>query len=352
MKRLILFIIAGILAGIGVSLVYDFYLSPDRLYFLKAAELSDEWAEKLRAESDEPCYVLAGGSEVRMCIDPDIIHKEHGVRLITAGGMAGFGLTCNVTHAFKYLKPGDTLIVSCRHFVFPENDITTGGLKFCWATMGTDMFRHGLIPFNLTHLSHIFRPNSDELSMYLTKRILKPDELFKYNSKTVQHPSGWCENFHIEKNLLMQYAVYTTNISRSFIIQQRAAQFFDKLNQICHKKNIRLLVFQNIEYSHSTTDRDIVTSALALTREGISVIKLDSLSNERDIQYMADRPNHLNSKGAQKYSNELGVALKNNRVWTEKELLQTLYKLGFDAQGNMRYSHKMWRYLYIENEWR
>lgn len=347
MKRLILFIIAGILAGIGVSLVYDFYLSPDRLYFLKAAELSDEWAEKLRAESDEPCYVLAGGSEIRMCIDPGIIHKEHGVRLITAGGMAGFGLTCNVTHAFKYLKPGDTLIVSCRYPVFPENDITTSGLKFCWATMGTDMFRHGLIPFNLTHLSHIFRPNSDELSMYLTKRLLKPDELFKYNSKTVQHPSGWCENFHIEPNLHFEYGSYKADLSSRFMLMPTMNNFIDRLKVECDKKDIKLVIYQNVSYTHSSDLNIFAAATMAFTRKGIPVIKADNFNIEHDISMFADRVNHLSTKGTQKYSKLLAEALKNKSFWTIADLEKRLWELGYDKDGKCLYSVKTWCQLYF-----
>ena len=104
LKRLLLYIIfAAVIGTYTLNRVYERYLRPDALLFGKALQISEQWNKELR-KSKEPCYVFAGGSEVRMNIEPQTMLEKQGVRAVNAGVRIGCGVRCNAQIALSFLR--------------------------------------------------------------------------------------------------------------------------------------------------------------------------------------------------------------------------------------------------------
>ena len=332
MKRLLLFIFIGLVAGVLFTLFYDGTLDPGANYFSRAAEKTDSWEAALRAESDKPCYVFAGGSEVRMCVDPHIMKDEYGVRVINAGGMAGYGIRCNAVLGVDYLRPGDTLLLAMRGTVLGEDDgMTTSGLKFCYRRLGWRMFDSGIITADAPKLKQIFVGRAEDLSMYIAKKLFRPDDVYKYDSNTKLHESGWCENFYREEYIHINYFHISNNAKAE--INAPLRDFLTQLKAVCEARGARLCIYMSPE---RLTPSCIVPSALSVyqyMKLGIPVLKDPTFGCEPDMQYISDRPNHLSPEGTRKYSRIYAEAIRNDAFWSFEELETLLSSYGYTAEG-------------------
>ena len=333
MKRLMLFILLGLIAGGLFTFFYDGTLDPGANYFSRAAEKTDSWEASLRAESDAPCYVFAGGSEVRMCVDPQIMKEEFGVRVINAGGMAGYGVRCNAALGVDYLRPGDTLMLALRSIVLGEDDgMTTSGLKFCYRRLGWRMFDSGLISADASKLKQIFVGRAGDLSMYIAKNLFRPDDVYKYDTNTKLHESGWCENFYREEFMHMNYFHISSNVKVE--INETLRNFLMQLKAACEAKGARLCIYMSPERLFTSC---VVPSALVAyqyMKLGIPVLKDPTFGCESDMQYISDRPNHLSPEGTRKYSRIYAEAIRNNAYWTVAELEALLSSYGYTLDGS------------------
>lgn len=332
MKRLILFIFIGLVAGVLFTLFYDGALDPGANYFARAAEKTDSWEAALRAESDEPCYVFAGGSEVRMCLDPQIMKDEYGVRVVNAGGMAGYGIRCNAVLGVHYLRPGDTLLLAMRGTKMDLVDgITTSGLKFCYRRLGMSMFDSGIIPADASTLKQIFVGRAGDLSMYIAKKLLRPDDVYKYDTNTKLHESGWCENFYREKYMHINY--FHLGHEAKAEINPPLRHFLLQLKGVCEAKGARLCIYMSPE---RLTPSCIVPSAMVAyqyMKLGIPVLKDPTFGCEAGMQYISDRPNHLSPEGTRKYSRIYADAIRNNAFWSFAELESLLRAYDYTPDG-------------------
>lgn len=333
MKRLILFIFIGLVAGVLFTLFYDGALDPGANYFDRAAEKTDSWEAALRAESDEPCYVFAGGSEVRMCLDPQIMKDEYGARVVNAGGMAGYGIRCNAVLGVHYLRPGDTLLLAMRGTKMDLADgITTSGLKFCYRRLGMSMFDSGIIPADASTLKQIFVGRAGDLSMYIAKKLLRPDDVYKYDTNTKLHESGWCENFYKHEYMHMNY--FTPGRDVKVVVNDALRNFLLQLKAACEAKGARLAIYMSPECMNTQCAIPASFIACEYMKLGIPVLRDSTFGCVHDMQYISDRPNHLSPEGTRKYSRIYAEALRrSNPFWTFEELEAQQHAYGYAADG-------------------
>lgn len=333
MKRLLLFIFLGLLAGLLFTQFYDCHLDPGANYFERAAQKSDAWHDALRRESSAPCFVFAGGSEVRMCLDPKLMKDEFGVRVINAGGMAGYGIRCNAALGVDYLRPGDCLILSIRSTRLKDDPgMTTSGLKFCWRRLGYRMFSSDLIPLSRDSISHIFRGRSGELSMHLAKKIFRPDDIYKYDTNTRLHESGWCENFHKEGRMHCQFFSPSPHLDLSF--DEPMLLFLQQLKAACNARGAQLAIYMAPEALHDSVRTLSAIIAYQFTAAGIPVLKDPSFGCTDNQNFLADRPNHLTPEGTRHFSRIFAASLASpSPFWSLPDLESFIRARGYSPSG-------------------
>lgn len=325
MKRLLLIIGTAAFLALACTQLYNRFLNPDLQFFLKVAGASDAWAEHIHA-ADRPVYVLAGGSEARSSVDPQILLDGFGIPLINAGEGAGYGLQANVAMAFRYLKPGDTMVLSMLSTSDINVPSTSGGIKIAFYLMGQDMFSCGLIKPGLQNLAGLLQPDCRSFAVWLTRYFAKNGRTYKYQEKTIVHPSGWMEIQHRDMAGYKPYYVkqtvqYLTASSPLFI-----AALHD-IKEACTARGIRLVITIPRACNLPDSQEQIIHDCLEYTQMGIPVIKDEYLGCLPDSDFFADTPVHLNAKGAREYTMMLGEALRDNRFWTRQELEDLLDNL-------------------------
>lgn len=332
MKRLIIAIIIGLIAGGLCSLLYDRHISPNDNYFAAATKKSDSWAEKLRAESQEPCYIFTGCSEVRMGIDPAIMLNEYGVRAINAGGQAGYGFACNTVLGLSYLQQGDHLMVSIRGTYLPEGGgIDPRGLKFCWRILGASMFDNNILHFNVKTFKEIILNNSGEISLFLVKALTTPNNIYKYDHDTVIHDSGWCEN-NIKAPLSGTAYAPAEKINVHF--RDDLKSLLLKLKEECRKRGAHMSLYLFTNFSNDTVKPYMILTAMSYMEAGLSVLKDETFGVEPDISCFADSPSHLSTKGTIKQSRRVAESISLNKYWTMEELEEELRRCGYNKDGS------------------
>ncbi len=326
MKKLLLFCFIGFLLGSLWVVYYDKHINLE--YWNTAANATDAWEKKLRNESDEPCYIFTGGSEVRMgSIYPKIMYDEFAVRAINAGANAGFGLAANISIALGYTKPGDHLIVAMRHLEYSEADLmTTGGKKFCFMRQGMNMFESPFLSFDLSMLKNLTFGEAGSCSMYIVNKLFFPERLNTWKNLITIHESGWCEHSYW-KEINMKPA---KTAAKDVKINDTTKTFLTTLKAECARRQISLKVFMN---AHYTTGEDIphqAMVALKLLEEGIPVLKDPSFGCDSDRSVFQETANHLSLKGATKYSRIFAQCIKESSYWSKEELISILKEHGIN----------------------
>lgn len=325
MKRLLLIIACAALLAETCIQLYNRFLNPDLQFFLKVAEASDTWAEHIHA-ADRPVYVLAGGSEARSSVDPQILLDEFGIPLINAGEGAGYGLLANVTMAFRYLKPGDTMVLSMLSTSDINVPSTSGGIKIAFYLMGQDMFSCGLIKPGLQNLAGLLQPDCRSFAVWLTRHFAKNGRTYKYQEKTIVHPSGWMEIQHRDMAGSKPYHVKKTIQHLSAKSPLFITALYD-IKEACTARGIRLAITIPRACNHPDLREQIIHDCLEYTKMGIPVIKDECLGCLPNSDFFADTPVHLNDKGAREYTMMMGEALRDKRFWTRQELEDLLGNL-------------------------
>lgn len=331
MKRLLLIIACAALLAETCIQLYNRFLNPDLQFFLKVAEASDTWAEHIHA-ADRPVYVLAGGSEARSGVNPQILLDEFGMPLVNAGESAGYGLQANAALAFRYLKPGDTMVLSILNTSDINVPPTSEGIKISFYRMGTGVFSCGHIKPCIQNLAKLVQPNFRSFAVWITRYFAKNGRTYKYQEKTIIHSSGWMEIQHRDMAGYKPYYVkqtiqYLPSTSPLFI-----AALHD-IKEACTARGIRLVITIPRACNLPDSREQIIHDCLEYTKMGIPVIKDECLGCLPDSDFFADTPVHLNAKGAREYSMMLGEALRDNRFWSRKELEELLDNFTF-GDGN------------------
>lgn len=332
MKRLLLIIGCAALLALACIQLYSRFIDRDMQFFLKVAEASDGWAEQLHA-AERPVYVLAGGSEARSGVDPQIMLDEFGIPLINAAEGAGHGLQANANVAFKYLKPGDTLILS----ILSTDDVnvlpSASGTKLNVYRMGARLFDSGLIEPSMRNAGNFLSSDIRSLFTLLTRYLVRSGRLYKYDKQTIVHPSGWME---VQYREMDNYIPETLPPGTQLAVLDGKSLFIrilQKLRDHCESKNISLLVSIPVGCNDSSLRPLYAMHALCITQLGIPVLRDERLGCLPVPTDFADTTAHLNATAAEQNTRILGHLIKEKRYWTEQELLDMLQGMGYRANG-------------------
>ena len=332
MKRLLAIIGCAILLALVCIQLYSRFVDPDMKFFQRTAEASDAWAEQIHA-AERPIYVLAGGSEARSGVDPQIMLDEFGIPLVNAAGAAGHGLRGNAAAAFKYLKSGDTLVLS----ILSTSDVnippSANGVKINVYRQGLSAFASGMIEPSLDNVGKLMSSDVRAMFVLLTRYFGRSGRLYKYNEQTVIHPSGWME---IQYRGMDKYKPTAPNASECPAPLANGSAFMQtlqRLRDLCQSRDIRFLVTIPVGCSHESVRPWHAMKALCITRLGIPVLKDERLGCLAVPTDFADMINHLNAKGAAENTRLMAHLLQNNVCWKEGELEETLHAMGWNADG-------------------
>lgn len=332
MKRLLAIIGCSILLAMVCIQLYSRFVDPDTQFFLRTAEASDVWAEQIHA-AERPIYVLSGGSEARSGVDPQIMLDEFGIPLVNAAGGAGHGLQANAAAAFKYLKPGDTLVLSILSTEDVNVPPSANGVKINVYRQGLSAFDSGMIEPGLGNAGKLLSSDVRAVFVLLTRYFGRSGRLYKYNEQTVIHPSGWMEIQYREMDKYKPVAPRGSECQPPLANDSVFMQTLQRLRDLCQSRDIRFLVTIPVGCNPESLRPRYAMKALCITRLGIPVLKDERLGCLPVPTDFADMSAHLNAKGAAENTRLMANLLQNNIYWTEKELEETLHAMGRNADG-------------------
>ncbi len=330
MKKLLIGILSGCVVGITCVVLNDIYMNSGKDYFMAAFDKSEQWAARLRSESDAPCYILEGSSDVRMSIDPAAMKEENGLRAVNAGMHAGSGENTNLVLALRMSRPGDTLVSFPVTMWKPAGDNVPGGVKFLFHRHGFRAFEPGVADFNALHLFYLVRGNTFITSVYWGKLLLRGPTPYKYDLIGTTHESGWTE---IRRCYLPPQTWWNPALDTDRLRVRTAILHLPFVKSKCEQHGLSFVVQLPRFYRHDSHRAQGAFDALHLVRQGIKVLKDPALGVETDIQMMGDTDLHLNSRGAQAYSRTLARLLAKGEYWTEAELVEVLRSRGWNEDG-------------------
>ncbi|MDO4954713.1 MAG: hypothetical protein Q4E43_06200 [Akkermansia sp.] len=332
MKRLLAIIGCAILLALVCVQLYSRHVDPDTQFFLRAAAASDSWAEQIHA-AERPVIVLTGGSEARSGVDPQLMLDEFGIPLVNAAGAAGHGLQANAAAAFKYLKPGDTLVLS----ILSTNDTnilpSASGVKINVYRQGLSAFDSGVIEPGLENAGKFLSSDVRAMFVLVTRYFGRAKRLYKYNEQTVVHASGWMEIQYREMDKYKLAAPKTSERLAPLTEDSEFMQTLQRLQEYCRSRGIRFLVSIPVECVHEGMRPEHAMKVLCISRLGIPVLKDERLGCLPTPTDFADMRAHLNAKGAADNTRLLARLLRDNIFWTEEELVAALHSMGWNADG-------------------
>ncbi len=325
MKRLLLFLALGFVAGVAANLLLSRYCLPDFVVFREVAEASDAWAEQLRQQG-RSCTVLAGGSEIRTGVDPAVMLEEFDLPVINAAENAGFGMRCNLVAALPYLRAGDTLVLSAINANGLDGGTTTAGLKFCFMRQGFATFSTGIVPLDADNVSSIMLGDVGPLASYVTRRLCQSyEKSYRYYSQTIIHPSGWMEVQHRRMGKAKLQEKQLTEADMAFYaVGSAALEGYRDVQALCRRMGVDFVVHIPVAFTSAAKRPCMAYQALQLTRVGIPVLRDERLGAVSDNSYFADTDLHPTDEGTKANSRILAGLIKDRRVWTEEELLDII----------------------------
>lgn len=332
MKRLLLIIGCAVLLALACIQIHSRFFTPSMNFFFRATHASDAWADHLRQQG-APVYVFAGSSETRSGIDPRLMMEGYDMPVVNAAQSAECGLTANAAMAFRYLRPGDTLvlnILSCNEKnVLP----VSSGVKMAVYLLETDIFSSGIIKPSWENLGKFLNSDINNVFIVATRYFTRNKRLFKYDEQTIIHPSGWME---ISYNNMRDYRIPPAQTDYRPESIQNGSALDTLLKQVtiaCRKRGSAFLVALPACCNHSEARAQGALLALHCTRLGIPVLRDERLGSHPFPEDFSDMPAHLNAKGARKHTCIVAELLKNKSYWTEQELISILQQMGFDEAG-------------------
>lgn len=326
LKKVLIYLIASLLLSLFLNRVYEHHFRPDSLFFSDCLSASRKWEKKVRNQG-EPCYVFAGGSEVRMSIDPLSMLKEHGVRAINAATQAGNGTRCNIQIALDFLQKGDTLVLS----MFPDvtsigENSSHGGVNFCYTQQGPQMFADGIVLPNSHNISHLLFGDSSCYSTHIIRILTRPHCIYRYSCKKNARisESGRVEVFIRKQHISPSKS--SKKIENVPVIRfSGIASLMEQTKKACHARGAKLIVYLPRHCRSSIYRQTYAQTALYLTKLGIPVLRDPHLGTWENNDAYSDTPQHMSVRGGQVYSSYIAQLLKNKDYWTQEELMHIIH---------------------------
>ncbi len=320
MKKLLSCIILSTILASIVNRAYEHYLRPDSLFFSNCLEASKKWAYELR-KKDEPCYVFAGGSEVRMSIEPSIMLDKYGVRAINAGVQAGNGIRGNAQTALSFLKKGDTLVLS--YLPGSGAGITHTGIHFCYTTDESNTIKKELIPYSFKNLSDLACGSTTNYCIHLMRILTRPHCIYRYTSAQNASitDSGRVEVFLNDE----QNKSIISSCKKSVEPNMDGWEnLIYEIKEICKNRGVNFIMYMSRGHFHESYRYIHAKQTLYFTELGIPFIKDPYLGCWENSNKYSDTANHLSIEGGIEYSQFLANQLNNRQFWTKSELQQII----------------------------
>lgn len=336
MKKLLLYCLVAMIVAIVSNRIFARYGMHEQALFLRAAEASDQWEQQLRKEHDH-IYVLASGSSGRFGINPQIMLDEHDIPLVVASGVAGFGFCPNVALGWKHLKKGDTLLLAFEGGLLTSEKSTTcpnAGLNQAASRLGIHMFDDDIIPFNYDHLRRSIQLESTSVYFNLFKSVFFQNRLYRYLYGTVLHDTGWLEISSLKTDRTWWCFITPPANLNENNISDTTKEYLKSLLNKAEKKGIRIIASSSPLFANPQKNYAALWQALELTRLGIPVAYLPDAGYYINNEWLGDIQGHLRGAGANHFSSLLAKSLKEQRFWTEAELIEELRVRGWNEDGS------------------
>lgn len=333
--------LACLLALLG-AYCFERWINPETAFFLRAAEASDAWAmQTAERYPKQKRYIFVGGSDVRSGINPEIFMQDFGMVAINAGGMAAYQLPAVCSASEVYMREGDVLVVGClnrKNYYLPDMH----GMKFAYLRAGNDIFRFGLFPHAFSNYVSLLCGESGPLCMYLSKKVARPDQMFKYDKDTVIHPNGWMDIRYREMNDAVAEPIpdNVKSLSQLAPCAKKYGPFIRSLKLSCQEKGVRPIFFFPMCFQDESYRVAYAWIALCIIREGGHVLKDERLGCDADCMHFADYMLHPTAEGTAIQSRLLAQLLHTETYWTEEDLIAYLRERGWDENGARILAHE------------
>lgn len=336
-KKLCIILIISIITAFAINRAYECYANPGSLFFGKCFQQTKLWENELR-KTNAPCYIFAGGSEVRMTIEPQSMLQEHGIRAINTGSTAGNGIRCNAQIALDYIRPHDTLVLSfipgntnlSLGDTTPEgtNDTTPEGINFCLTHNKFSSLLKGIIPFNKETLLAALCGSSNRYCTHIVRKLTKP---YQYFYDYPPHASiGQSGRVNVIKLKIQEQArtnplLPSSQVNKKPLVTNGWKELISDLQRVLREKKAHLIVYISRAYGMDKTKQyNCAQFALYLTKMGIPVVKDSQLGSCFNAENYSDTNLHQSIEGGQRFSAWLAKQLKENQFWTTEELEELL----------------------------
>lgn len=321
LKRYLSCIFLAIISCYVWNTVYHKYLAPS--FFSDCINRTKEWNNELRQQST-PCYVLSGGSEVRMSIEAGTMYETHGVRAVNAGVTAGCGVRCNAQTALPFLRSGDTLMISYipGNDNLPNDGMSHQGINFCHVHQGFSPFIDGILPVTPYSVLSLFHGSSRSYAYNIIS--LLTGRLPKYFLPEIAQisPTGRAEVFeNTEQSVILENG--NSCIPGDVPLKIELVGWLpviEDLRSYCELRNIHLVMYISRAHRSSLERKRMAAAALSFLDLGIPIVKDPFLGCWEDSAMFSDSALHLSIEGGKIFSEFLASQLKNNQYWTRQEL--------------------------------
>lgn len=339
MKKYLISILVGGLAGYVVIFLYAWYLQPANRVWFRLMEQSEQWEKVLRQEH-KPCYILVGGSEISFSVNPEIAYKEEGLCLINASSGASAGLLCNAEMGLRHLHPGDTMILSILTLNGRALTYTTNGLQLALKKRGLNLFSDRLIPHNIEALKSMLQGDPGGYVYSLTGFLFPKRGTFKYLRKETQlQPSGWMAlsyDFMRHCHFHRPYVHRLKDLKSIIATPPESTTALASVKQAVRKRGANLCAHLPVGIGHDTSRVINALKALKLIRLGIPVLKDTRLGVCDRPELFADSTLHMKPEAANENTRIIARALKKRDFWTEQELVDIIHAYGWNEDGTRR----------------
>ncbi len=337
LKGLITYGSIAISLGVATNVCFSLYYNRDFRYFSKLIVTSSNWEKSLR-ETHPHVYVVAGGSSARAGIDPQLLLDEYNLPLINGALGAGYGFDGVVALASQqHLKSQDTLILAIEPGIVIGDDkemLTPMGSRMLLKEQGLTLHKNPMLDQEWSIYAKAIKGDSFAIASHLAKTLTRPaGQRYSYDAHTQIHPSGWMEvtrrsNYHLPDALLPG----TQTLTR-YNISDIAETSYLRMKNYCDSQGIKLIALFPRIYAEDSYRAYVLWFMLQLTRLGIPVLYDSNVGVVTDYKLLADTVNHMNAEGTRLNTLEIGKNLKEQRFWTECELIEQLKLRGWDSEG-------------------
>lgn len=324
----------AILLAVLANLLIQRYVEPNQVYFRQVSEVVDRWEAKMR-ESHQNLHVVCGGSSGRFGINAQILLDEYDLPVVVANGNAGFGFEPSIALAWKFIRPGDTLILSNEDasLYLSDGDCTSSGLQQAVQRLGVSMFKDDMIPFTWKNFSTSLRGDAASISMAFAKLFFPMKKRYRYFGTAHIHPCSWGEIYsYSDKTFDARYQPKPSSL-RCYNLTPYVDRYLRELLEKAKSKNVHVIYHQTAQFNPVIYSDRRAWLALQLTRLGIPVIKVPQFNLYSERSLFADTAGHMNKVGASIGTRQLGISLENQIFWKEDELLQILRNQGWTGEG-------------------